>query len=162
MITLAHIAGAFGLKGFVKLKIYTQYLDSLLSYSPLYLVNGDDVVRAQIEAHLIKNDILYVKFSNINDRNEADTLKSFAVCIKPEQLTKLSEHEFYWHDILGFTVINQENKVLGIFDSLFNGSNNEILVIKNAKKDILIPFVPDIFIKKIDTSNKCIIVDWIE
>ncbi len=160
MITLAHVAGSFGLKGFVKLKVYTEYLDSILQYSPVYLVSGNTVIESSIADHLIKNDVAYVKFSNINDRTAADKLKSFSVCIKPEQLEKLPEGEFYWHDILGFTVINTEKEVLGIFDSLFNGGATEILVVKAEKQDILIPFVPDIFIKEINTQNKFIIVDW--
>jgi 16S rRNA processing protein RimM len=160
MITLAHVAGSFGLKGFVKLKVYTEYLDSILQYSPIYLVNGDTVIKSSVVDHLIKNDVVYVKFLNINDRTDADKLRSFSVCIHHDQLKRLTDGEFYWHDILGFSVINTQKEILGIFDSLFNGGATEILVVKNEKQDILIPFVPEVFIKEINTQNKCIIVDW--
>lgn len=160
MITLAHVAGSFGLKGFVKLKVYTEYLDSILQYSPVYLINGDTVIKTSITDHLVKNDVVYVKFSNVGDRTAADKLKSFSVSIKHEQLEQLPEGEFYWHDILGFTVVNIKKEVLGIFDSLFNGGATEILVVKTDKQNILIPFVPDVFIKEINTDDKCIVIDW--
>lgn len=163
MITLAHVAGSFGLKGFVKLKIYTECLDSVVQYDPILLINGDTVLQTSITDHFIKNDVIFVQFKNINNRDTADALRSYAVCIKEDQLPTLPEGEFYWNDLLGFAVTNKDGNVLGYFDSLCAASATDILVIKaEDNREILIPFVPDVYVLKIDQKQKQIIVDWEE
>lgn len=160
MITLAYVAASFGLKGYVKLKVHTEYLDSVVQYDPVYLVHGNTVLTTRITEHFIKNGVIYVLFDNIADRTAADNLKSFSVCIKEEQLPKLPDGEFYWNDLLGYTVINLKGENIGVFDSLCDVSATDILIVKTSAKDILIPFVPELYVKTIDSKHRQIIVDW--
>lgn len=162
MVTLAHVLAPWGIKGFVKLRLYTEYIDSILQYPFIFLIKKNvNIGQHTIVNHVVKHDTIYVQFSNIKDRDQADLLKSCAVCVEHDQLIELPVGQFYWHDIIGFTVLNKQGVVLGQFVRLFNASVNEVLEIETEqKKTILIPFVPNVFIKEIDTEHKSIVVDW--
>ena len=72
---------------------------------------------------------------------------------------KLKQIQYYWDDLIGRSVFNDDNLLLGAVDSLFTSGDNDILVIKNNNKrrEILIPFLKTNIITIED--NK-IIVRW--
>ena len=76
-----------------------------------------------------------------------------------DELPKVENNEYYWHDLIGCNVFNEEDILLGVADSLFNSCDNDILVVKNdnSKKEILIPFLKSNII--LVEKNK-IIVRW--
>jgi 16S rRNA processing protein RimM len=71
--------------------------------------------------------------------------------------------EFYWLDLIGLQVINQQGVELGVVDHLMETGANDVLVVrdkKQANKEQLVPFVIDKFVKSVDLENKTILVDW--
>ena len=76
-----------------------------------------------------------------------------------ENLPKVGEDEYYWHDLIGSNVINQDGIELGYIDDLFRSGENDILIIKkkNNTREIFIPFLKDYIIS---FKEKILIVRW--
>ena len=55
---------------------------------------------------------------------------------------------------------NENNEFIGIVSEIRNYGANDTLVIKNKTSQLLIPYVKDIFIKKVDLVKGFLIVDW--
>ena len=76
-----------------------------------------------------------------------------------DELPEVESNEYYWHDLIGCAVFDENNALLGVADSLFTSGDTDILVVKNdnSQKEILIPFLKS---NIISVENSKIIVRW--
>ena len=73
-------------------------------------------------------------------------------------LPELEGDQFYFHEITGFTVIDQNYGEVGIIKSINDNTAQALFEIMQGDKEILIP-VNDDFIKKVDKENKQILLE---
>jgi 16S rRNA processing protein RimM len=80
----------------------------------------------------------------------------------PEDMQeKLSEGEYYWRDIIGLDVYNEDDKYIGKIESVFPTGSNDVYVCKQAEREILLPAIADV-IRKIDLNRRVMIVRLLE
>ncbi len=72
----------------------------------------------------------------------------------------MKKGEYYWEDLIGLEVINQDKVVLGRVSNLVDTGSNNVLVI-NGSKEHWVPYI-DPFLVSVDVDNQQIIVDWDE
>lgn len=161
LVDMGYIAGAFGIQGWVKTKVATEYVDSLVNYSNIYLKLADGrTINKKIEGSSVKNGIFHVKFEGINDRDAAFSIRGATIAVERTEFPELELDEFYWVDLIGSNVINLQNESLGIVKSLLETGANDVLVARDADKtERLIPFIAQ-YVIEVDIKNKQIIVDW--
>ena len=151
----------YGLTGFMKVRAFTEYGGDILKYNPWYLTKDTKEWRKieVLEGTIQKNGHIIVKFRDFNTPEDAKLLSGSKIAILREQAPPLKQNEYYWSDLIGLTVINQEGKVLGqVVDLLATGSN-DVLVVKNHK-EFAVPFLLEEVIQKIDLQKKEIHVKW--
>ncbi|WP_180552188.1 ribosome maturation factor RimM, partial [Staphylococcus haemolyticus] len=70
----------------------------------------------------------------------------------------LTEHEYYFHEIIGCKVVSEEDgDVIGeIIDILQTGAN-DVWVVKGAKKEHYIPYIEDV-VREINVEDKVITI----
>jgi 16S rRNA processing protein RimM len=76
-------------------------------------------------------------------------------------LPELDTGEYYWADLIGFTVANVDGVTFGTIDHLFETGSNDVMVVK-GEREHLVPFIKDQVVKSIDTTSKRMLVDWPE
>lgn len=156
-ITMGKIVNAFGIKGWVKIK--AENPESLSKNSKLNLFINKVWSEYIVEKSFIQNDILHIKFKEINDRDTALTLKGTIIGNKRSEFPNLENGEYYWVDLIGLNVYNRQDQFLGTVDSLMETGATSVLVVKNHETQHLIPFV-GIYVIDVDLNNKRILVDW--
>ena len=112
------------------------------------IING---LSPSSHATQILSDIFTVEEIKKLTNSEIYTLNEY---LKPE------DGEYYWKDLIQLEVYNENNEFIGIVSEIRNYGANDTLVIKNKTSQLLIPYVKDIFIKKIDLVKGFLIVDW--
>ena len=71
------------------------------------------------------------------------------------------EGEYYWHDLIGLSVINQDGRRLGEVKTITETGANDVLVIESgAGQRILIPLLKGIYVQDIDLAAGRIRVEW--
>ena len=70
----------------------------------------------------------------------------------------LEKGEYYWNDLMGHKVINQQKEHLGVVQTFLETGANDVLVVK-GDKEYLIPFIPHVILN-VDMAKKEIEVDW--
>jgi 16S rRNA processing protein RimM len=160
MIVMGRVVSAHGVRGWVKIQPYTEYLDSLLDYRTWWLGDGQgrwrEVKVAQCEAH---SKVLVAQLPNCPDRNAAERLKGLLIAVPRSELPRQQEGEYYWTDLIGMSVVNETGKQLGVVANLLETGANQVLCVTANGDEILIPFVATA-IKQVDLANKIIRVDW--
>ena len=160
MVIMGRVASAHGIRGWIKVQPYTEYVDSLLGYSTWWIGHEhgpwQEVKVLQCESHL---KTLAALLPNCLDRNAAEKLKGLLIAVPRDQLPEQPEDEYYWSDLIGLPVINESGVNLGKVEQLLETGANQVLMVNGENGQILIPFVASA-IKQVDIPNKCIRVDW--
>lgn len=161
-IPVGKISGVFGVKGWVKVFSFTEPRDNILEYAPLYVQRHGDWVPIAVNGGQLQGKAVVMSIDQVTDRNQAMTLIGSELAIKRSQLLDTEEDEFYWADLIGLTVINVDDEVLGTVDHLLETGANDVLVVNapETDKQYLIPFVLEQIVLKVDLDNKQIRVDW--
>ena len=93
---------------------------------------------------------------------EVEQYKGSMLKVSEEYQTELSDDEFYFHQIVGCTVITDEGEELGTVKEILTPGANDVWVVKmNNGKEILIPYIDDVVLH-VDINNKKITVHLME
>lgn len=166
MVVMGHVAGAQGILGWVKVKTYTEYVDSLVDYPVWWLGSDERSWREMpIESFAVHGKGLIAKFTNSNDRTTAEKYKGLLVAIPRSSLPQQPEDVYYWSDLIGLTVVNLAGECLGVVDNLIDTGANQVLCVRDNsprknREELLIPFIANA-IKQVDLTEKIIRVDWL-
>jgi len=158
-ITLGKIVGLFGLRGWVKVFSYTNPVTNIFNYSPWQLGQRGQWQPVKVSEGQAHGKGLIARFETCQDRALATSFLGAEIAINREQLPPPRENEYYWADLIGLTVINQDQICLGEVDHLLATGANDVLVLK-GDRERLIPFLLDQVILKIDLTQRLLQVDW--
>ena len=158
-VAMGYIKGAFGIKGWVKVAASTEYADSLLDYADWRLVKDNKTLIVSPSEGQLHNGELQVKFTGIDDRDEAHALRGYTIEVSRDQFADTEEDEYYWADLIGMSVINRQEEILGKVSKLMETGAHDVLVVDGEYGQKLIPFVAQ-FIDRVDVENRTITVDW--
>ena len=158
-VAMGYIKGAFGIKGWVKVAASTEYADSLLDYADWRLVKDNKTLIVSPSEGQLHNGELQVKFTGIDDRDEAHALRGYTIEVSRDQFADTEEDEYYWADLIDMSVINRQEEILGKVSKLMETGAHDVLVVDGEYGQKLIPFVAQ-FIDRVDVENRTITVDW--
>ena len=163
-VFVGKVSSPHGIKGWLKVISYTDPIENILSYKEWFIINeGGSKKTFSIEDSRIQGKKIIVKLDGIEDRDSAEDLKNKEILVSRIDLPKLEENTFYWNDLLDLSVLDQKGKQIGKVDSLFETGSNDVLVIVNENKErLLVPFILEEVIKKVDLVKEFISIDWPE
>ena len=159
---MGRVNAPFGVKGWVKIKPFTETLDALLDYPEWQIGKDGQWRKAEVEDATLHGDFVVAKLAGCNDRDAAFALRGQEIAVYREELPDTEEGEFYWEDLIGLAVVNRDGVELGKVASLMGTGAHDVLVVKGEKeisKEILIPFV-EVYVLNVDLAQGRIEVDW--
>lgn len=159
-VVLGQVVGVFGVKGWVKVRSETQPRQNILQYDPWYLGRGDTWTSKRVIASQQQSKGLVVQFDGITDRDVAAQYIGCDIAIPRKQLPELAEGEYYWADLIGLRVRNQQGDDLGEVTNLLETGANDVLVVRDGDLEHLIPYVSGYYVLNVDIDAGCIVVDW--
>ncbi|KKO09527.1 hypothetical protein LCGC14_0030200 [marine sediment metagenome] len=165
LVVLGKIVGVHGIRGAVKVYSHTDPLDNVLDYPEWTLRRGSEVRTASFTDARIQGRVLVVQLKGLNDRNQAQELVDFEICVVRNALPDLDEGEYYWHQLEGLQVVTLEGQLLGQIDHLLETGSNDVMVVKPCEgsldqRERLLPYLPGQYVKKIDLTAALMQVDW--
>ncbi len=133
-VTLAAIAGAHGVTGEVRLKLFAESLDSLRRHKSY---NGGALTLKSLRAH--KGGAI-ARFAEIGDRNAAEALRGQLLTVPRSELPPLGEGEYYHSDLIGLRCISTDSTEVGICIAVENFGAGDILEIEKPDgKRFMVP-----------------------
>lgn len=158
-IVVGKVVDALGIKGWVKIRSFTEPPSNILSYAPWILTGGDSKSRFSVLTGRLQGGYVVASLEGINNRDDALALRQSDISIMREQLPDLGRESYYWVDLVGLAVSTVEGVSLGIVDGLIETGSNDVLVV-NGDKERLIPFVFHQYVQAVDLVERRLVVSW--
>ncbi len=156
---LGKIVSKFSFRGEVLIKLDTDEPESYVKMESVFVDYNNNLVPFFIEkASLHKSDLLRVKFEDVDTEEDADDLMKAAIYLPLTLLPKLEGDQFYYHEVIGFTIVDNTFGEVGIIKSINDSTAQALFEIDRNGVEILIP-MNDEFIDKIDRETKQVIVN---
>ncbi|MFL1894921.1 ribosome maturation factor RimM [Aquimarina sp. 2-A2] len=155
---LGRIVSKFSFKGEVLAKLDTDEPETYLNMESVFVDYNNNLVPYFIEkCSLHKSDLLRIRFEDVTSEEEADDLMKADLYLPLTLLPKLDGDRFYYHEVIGFTVIDSNFGVVGTIKSINDTTSQALFEIDNNGTEILVP-MNDEFIQKLDREKKEILI----
>ena len=140
-IALAAVAGAHGVKGEVRLKLFSDSVESLSRHQKLTVGGAERRLLAIRDSG--KTSV--ARFEGIADRSAAEALRGSLVEVDRSALPPLEADEYYHADLIGLPALDGQGDVIGAVVAVENYGAGDLLEIEREDgKRSLIPFRPGI------------------
>ncbi|MCJ7422277.1 ribosome maturation factor RimM [Sphingomicrobium astaxanthinifaciens] len=141
-IALAAIAGAHGIKGEVRLKLFAEGIASLKVHEALF-VGGDE--RRLLSVREGGKNGAVARFEGVGDRTAAESLRGSLVEVAREALPGLDEGEYYFSDLLDLPVVaDDDGEAIGTVVAVENyGASDVVEIEKPNGKRFMVPLTED-------------------
>ena len=136
------IINTHGIRGEVKIEPWADSPDFLKGFKFIYI----DSRPVKLISSRVQGRFLIAKLEGVDDMNAAEALKNRVVYIDRED-APLSEGEYFISDLIGFTAVTEDCKVLGKVTEILSRPGGDILVIE-GEREILVPLVNEFVIAR--------------
>jgi len=152
---LGVITKTFGYKGQVVVYLDTDEPEKYKTLEAVFVKEEDEMLPYMIEEFIYKgSNQAIVKFTDVDDEVARSLVKS-ELYLPISFLPPLTGNKFYFHEVIGFEVIDKEKGNIGKCVDFMEISRQPIMQIEHNGIEILIPAVDEIF-DEIDRENRVI------
>ena len=161
-VPVGDITKTHGLKGEVKLR--PLVIDpSLVQGAHRIRIVGDDGEPTETVLEKVRGQGVrwIVKFKDCITIEEAQLLVGRSLEIYSEDFQPLPEGEYYWFQIEGLQVFDEEGRYYGTIEEIIVTGSNDVYVVRDGDKELLLPMI-DSVVKSIDLKENKLIFHIIE
>ena len=163
MVAVGKISGTHGIRGHLRIHSYSGNLESLLHARTVTLAQS---VTAPAERFTITEarphrSGFIVRLEGLDDINQAERLVGSEVLLLRSQLPQTADDEYYWCDLIGLSVVTDDQRELGTISDIFETGSSDIYVVTGTGREYLIPAIGDV-ISSIDLENRRMVITPLE
>ncbi len=155
---MAEIVGAHGIRGLVKLKIFSDDPEAIVDYAPL--CDAAQKRTFEINELTLHGNIWLAELDGVTDRTMAEKLRGTKLYASRDQLPDIKSDNTYYHaDLIGLAAEYPDGRPLGKIISIANFGAGDLLEIKPLKgSSFYVPFTHAV-VPKVDIAAKKVTVD---
>lgn len=147
-VLLGVVSSAHGLRGELKIRPFTETPENFSRYRRLYLSADDGKTRVpytSIQSRCNGNTVI-LRLEGCEKRDQAEKLAGMQIWLACEDLPPLDNDEFYLYTLEGKQVETSDGRFLGGVASLLHTGGADVLVVRDGRKEYLIPAVREFFV----------------
>lgn len=159
LICIGAIAGAFGVKGELRLKSFTATPEDIATYGPVSTEDGKQTFTITLSGQSTKGALI-ARLSGVGTKEQADALRGVRLFVDRDRLPTLPDDEYYHADLIGLEVFDTGGTLLGKVKSVQNHGASDLLEIHgpDLKSTVLLPFTIEA-VPTVDLASGRIVAD---
>jgi 16S rRNA processing protein RimM len=159
------IVNTHGIRGEVRVISKTDFADERYKLGNtlyIFMDHASEPVEVKVKSHRVHKSFDLLSFEGYDNINLVEKFKGAMIKIPESQLGELEEGEYYFHEIIGCTVVTEQGETVGTVKEILTPGANDVWVVKGkGGKEILIPYIADV-VKKVDVKEKLITIHPME
>ena len=151
---LGHIAKVHGLHGEVLLVLDVDFPEDYEGLAHVFVENGNRLVPFILE-HMVTqpNNRFLAKFEEFDHIDQVKPMVGSALYLPSTALPKLKDDQYYFHDLVGFMMVDEDLGELGQVKVIYDMETQDLIGMEYKDREILIP-IKDGIIQKVDKVEK--------
>jgi len=159
-LAVGYLRRPHGVRGEIVMDLHTDFPERLKASRKLFI--GEKHKGFMLEGARPHGKHVLVKFRGIDTPEEAGQYRNQWVYVKTSEVPELPEGQIYQHQLLGMTVLDESDKILGTLNEIIETGANDVYVVKDdAGKELLLPAIPPVILD-IDPDRRLIRVHLLE
>lgn len=156
---LGRIIKVHGFKGEINVRFEVDYPEDYIDLESVFVeLNGKLVPFFISKLNYVKENIFRIKFEGIDTEEDSRSLMHQNLWLPNDELPELDGTDFYYHEVIGFTVVDTEFGEVGELSDILEGSAQDVFRIIHKEKEILIPVV-DEFVLEVNRVEKKLLLN---
>jgi 16S rRNA processing protein RimM len=145
-LAVGRLRRSHGIEGEMLMDVLTGFPERLRSGKTVYIGEAHEPVRlASVRGH---NRELIVRLSGVQTPEETAPYRNMVLYVKASELPKLPDGEYYHHQLIGITVVDEAGVVLGTLDEILETGANDVYLVKTPDgKELLLPAVEEVVLE---------------
>jgi len=158
LLLVGKVIKPHGFKGLLRVWSYARTIDSFLHSGTVFIKqdNQEPVEYPVLDVKPHKN-IFLMRVKGIDTFEKADNLRGADIIVEKDHLTRNSDDEYYWFELIDLKVYLDTGKYLGSIKEIIPTGSNDVYVVKQNDSEFLIPAIHEV-VKKIDLAKGEMIV----
>ncbi|WP_201530022.1 ribosome maturation factor RimM [Psychrobacter frigidicola] len=164
LMKIGQLKKPYGIKGWLWVFSDTDEHTAIFDIQPWWIKTATGIKPLTVKAWREQGTGLVAQFEQVLDRNVAETMNGVTVWVTQNILPEPSEDEYYWSDLVGMRVMNEQDEYLGDITEMFEtGAHDLMRVAANSNsldaEERLIPWHKQTVVE-VDVANKTVIAAW--
>jgi len=161
LVAFGRIAGVHGLQGALRVRADNPESANLDLIKRLFVERDGALVEHRIQSFArAGGGLLKVHLEGIDTIDKAQNMRGKDLYMASEDLPAPSANEFYYFQVTGLRVDTTDGRSLGRIEEIFFNGANDVWVVKDGPREILIPVIDDV-VRRIDLEAGVAIVEAI-
>ncbi len=159
LIPFGRVSKTHGLSGGVRIFPFSRRLENLSRLERIFIQKKvkEKPLEFKIVRRRLEEDSAIVELEGVKSVDAAEKLKGCVVFVEVSDLPETEEDEYYWFQLIGLRVYTTEGKYLGRVDDLIERASQSLLVVKDERKEHLIPMINTI-VREINLEDTRIVI----
>ena len=149
---LGAIIKTHGFKGEVVLQLDVDNPHEYENLESVFLDQSGKLVPFFISKSLFQGEKIRILFEDVDDEISAKKLVGAKAFLPADLLPELGDEDYYFHEVVGYKVVN-EGKELGEIFEIYDHPSNPLFGFKLNSQEVLVPF-QDEFVRSVDKSSR--------
>lgn len=154
----------YGIKGWLWVFSDTDDRTAIFKMQPWYMKTATGMKPLTVKAWREQGAGIVAQFEQVPDRNVAETMNGVTLWVEQDVLPETGEDEYYWSDLIGVQVFNEEDEYLGDITEMFETGAHDIMRVAATSESLdeeerLIPWHKQTVIA-VDMTAKTMVAAW--
>jgi 16S rRNA processing protein RimM len=158
-LVIGRVVKPHGVRGEVKVEVHTELPERFGWLERVYIGQSDPKPVAVEKVRYQKSWVI-LKLAGYDDRNDAEKLRAQWLQVPEDEALPLEEGEYYLYQVIGCTVISDQDQVLGKIAEVIETKANNVFVVESPGGEILLPDIDEV-IKEVDLEKGRVLVHLI-
>lgn len=160
-VVIGLLRRAHGVKGEISVQPVSDLTERFEALERVLVRQDGEIAEMAVEGVRAKGGSVLLKLEGIGDRTAAQALAGAEIGVRKKDVYPVPEGTYYVFDLIGCRVVGQEGREIGLIDDVLKMPANDVFVVKDGTREVLIPVVKSV-VKKIDLERKVIEIEEIE
>ncbi|TQR20900.1 ribosome maturation factor RimM [Psychrobacillus vulpis] len=159
------IVNTHGIWGEIRVISTTDFADERYevgSELAIFKADGSKPILVKVASHRKHKNFDLLTFEGYSLLKDVEVFRDATLKVSEKNLSDLEDNEFYYHEIIGCTVVSTEGEEIGKVTEIIQTGANDVWAVQPAKgKTHYIPYIEDV-VKNVDVNNKKIIIEVLD
>ena len=154
---LGYVIKTHGLQGEVSILLDVDFPEAYQNLESVFVASAgsETLVPFFVEHLAIRQNKALIKFEEVDTIEQAEELIKAQLYLPLTSLPPLEGDQYYYHEIIGFTITDREHSQLGTVQDVYESTGQDMIVMQYQEKEVLIPINDDI-VQRVDKAAKLV------